>query len=161
MNYKELQIKMFDVKFEEEGEKIEIKMFVVKFEEGKEIKITEKQKELLCILSSVIDNFLEDDVLLMPRYISREIFIQILRFIDLYPSDFDYNFAKPIDKTDFHNKAYIFENWIQSMDKKLLFNLLNGANYLIINSLISLLSAYIALRIKYMTNEEMKDYFTC
>lgn len=135
-------------------------MFVVKFEQGDEIKITEKQKELLCLQSTVIEYFTENDVIIMPKYISKKSFEFIIRFIDMCPADFDHNFAKPIDKNEFHAKAWLFENWLQGMDKKDLFSLLNSANYLIIKSLIDLLCAYIALRIKYMTNEEMTDYFT-
>ena len=90
---------------------------------------------------------------------SKKSFESIIRFIDMCPADFDHNFAKPIDKNEFHSKAWLFENWLQGMEKEDLFSLLNSANYLIIKSLIDLLCAYIALRIKYMTNEEMADYF--
>ena len=135
-------------------------MFLVKFEKGDEIKITEAQKELLCLQSSVIEHFTEDDVIIIPKYVSKKSFESIIRFIDMCPSDFDHNFAKPIDKNEFHSKAWLFENWLQGMEKEDLFILLNSANYLIIKSLIDLLCAYIALRIKYMTNEEMTYYFT-
>lgn len=135
-------------------------MFLVKFEKGDEIKITEVQKELLCLQSSVIEHFTEDDVIIIPKYVSKKSFESIIRFIDMCPADFDHNFSKPIDKNEFHSKAWLFENWLQGMEKEDLFTLLNSANYLIIKSLIDLLCAYIALRIKYMTNEEMTDYFT-
>jgi len=135
-------------------------MFVVKFEQGDEIKITENQKELLCLQSIVIEHFTENDTIIIPKYVSKESFTAIIRFIDMCPADFDHTFAKPIDKNEFHSKAWLFENWLQGLERKNLFNLLNSANYLIIKSLIDLLCAYIALRIKYMTNEEMTDYFT-
>lgn len=146
-------------------------MFIVKFvrkdndkvedmQNIQNIQITDTQKELLCLRSSVIENFIEGDIILIPEYVSRESFIHILHFIDTCPSDFDHIFAKPIDKNDFHTKAWMFENWCEGMEKKVLFNLLNSANYLIMKSLIDLLCAYIALRIKYMTNEDMVDYFT-
>ncbi len=134
-------------------------MSIVKFEQGFEMKITEKQKELLLINSSVIDNFFDGDVLLIPTYISQKSFEKILHFLDICPAEI-IKFERPIDKNEFHKKAYMFENWIQSIDKKELFDLLNSANYLIINSLIELLCAAIALKIKYMTNEEMQEYFT-
>lgn len=137
-------------------------MFIVKFsEEEGEIKITEMQKEILFMRSSVISNFLDNDnTILIPKYVSRESFVHILHFIDICPADFDHKFSKPIDKNEFYRKAYLFENWINNMKKDVLFNLLNSANYLIIDSLIDLLCAYIAIKIKYMSNEEMSDYFT-
>ena len=134
-------------------------MCIVKFEQGLEMKITEKQKELLLMNSSILENFLENDVLLIPSYITPKSFELILHFLDMMPSE-AIMFDRPIEKTEFQKKAYMYENWLQAMKKKELFDLLNSANYLIINSLIELLCAAIALKIKYMTTEEMKEYFT-
>lgn len=143
---------------------LENNVYSVLFEnDGKfdcKLKISERQKQMLELHSQVISNFFDNDTFYIPKTVDISSFNLILKYIDLCPEDFDYNFPKPITFSSFNNKAYSFEAWLNGMKKEEIVKLLHASNYLIIPGLTNLLCAYIALKIKSMTREQVKEYFS-
>lgn len=142
-----------------ENKKINV-MFKVGDNWETKLTITDRDKELLQLHSQVIVNFLEDDTIYLPNSVDEQSFKLVLKFIELCPSDFDYNFPKPITFASFNDKAYCFESWLNSLTKDEIIQLLHVSNYLIIPGLTNLICAYIALKIKSMTREQVQLYFS-
>jgi hypothetical protein len=129
------------------------------FSEEEKLELSEKIVELFKLQSQVIENFIENNVMFIPGSIKSDIFQLVLKYIDICPADFDYDFPKPITRIVFNEKAGMFDSWLNSLKNKELIKLLNAANYLIMPGLTSLLCAYLALKFRGMTREQLQEFF--
>ena len=129
------------------------------FSEEEKLELSGNIVELFKMHSQVIENFIENNDMYLPGSITSDIFQLILRYIDICPSDFEYDFPKPITRIVFNEKAGMFDAWLNSLKNKELIKLLNAANYLIMPGLTSLLCAYLALKFRGMTREQLQEFF--
>jgi hypothetical protein len=135
-------------------------MYVVIFSEKEKLELPENVVELFKLQSQVIENFIENNDMYLPGSITSDVFRLILKYIDICPANFEYDFPKPITRIVFNEKAGMFEAWLNSLRNRELIKLLNAANYLIMPGLTSLLCAYLALKFRGMTREQLQDFFS-
>lgn len=126
-----------------------------------EINITCEKAYMLYEMSDLI-NLCKDgtNIIFLPDYVSEESMNYILDFCDIYRQFDDISF--PI--TDRKFQTFIGDDiytWLLLLKRKHLFDLLNCANCLCIDSLIEILSIKIFLDIKDMSPNDAKLYFTC
>lgn len=134
-------------------------MYTVIFSEKEKLELPENVVELFKMQSQVIENFIENNDVYLPGSITIDVFRMILKYIDICPADFDYDFPKPITRVIFNEKAGMFEAWLNSLKNRELIKLLNAANYLIMPGLTNLLCAYLALKFRGMTREQLQEFF--
>ena len=134
-------------------------MYTVIFSDEEKLELRENVVELFKLQSQVIENFIENNDIYLSRFITSNVFRMILKYIDVCPADFEYDFPKPITRVIFNEKAGMFEAWLNSLKNKELIKLLNAANYLIMPGLTSLLCAYLDLKFRGMTREQLQEFF--
>lgn len=124
------------------------------------LSISKQTVQILFELSDVLKiNELEIDHCYIPEYIDIESMKLILQYCDIYQS-FS-SIIKPVTEEKFQetlgDSVY---DWITSLDKSKLFNILNCVNCLCMDELIEIICIRISLDIKSMDWKELDEYFS-
>lgn len=130
-----------------------------------QILVTSKQVNVLSEISELIKlcrfETRESDCIFIPDYVTERSMLNIIEFCDMlnYPFDEIFN---PLTHKKFQN--YVGDDiyvWLLLFKNKDLFDLLNSANCLCIESLVEIICLKICLDIQDMNLDESKLYFTC
>ena len=124
------------------------------------LSISKQTAQTLFELSDVLKiNELEIDHCYVPEYIDIESMKLILQYCDMYQS-FS-SIIKPITEEKFQETlGDSMYDWITSLNKYKLFNLLNCVNCLCMDELIEIICIRISLDIKSMDWKELDEYFS-
>lgn len=127
--------------------------------------VTSKQACILSEISELIKlcyiNTNESYIILIPDYVTEQSMLNIIEFCEMLKYPFDEIFS-PLTNKRFQD--YVGDDiyvWLLLFNNKDLFDLLNSANCLCIESLVEIICFKICLDIQDMNLDEAKLYFTC
>jgi len=130
-----------------------------------QILVTSKQASILFEISELIKlcqfETIESNIIFIPDYVTERSMLNIIEFCDMLKEPFDEIFNQLTHKK-FQN--YVGDDiyvWLLLLNNKDLFDLLNSANCLCVESLVEIICLKICLDIQDMNPDEAKQYFTC
>ncbi len=128
-----------------------------------QIPITSKQASILCEISELIklcqSETPQSNVIFIPDYITENSMIHIIEFCDMLKDPFE-EILRPLTHKKFQD--YVGDDiyvWLLLFNNKDLFDLLNSANCLCIESLVEIICLKICLDIQDMNIDDAKQYF--
>lgn len=129
-----------------------------------QLTITSKQASILCEISELIklcqSETPQSNIIFIPDYITEQSMLHIIEYCDMLKEPFGEIFS-PFTYKKFQDyvgdEIYV---WLLLFNNKSLFDLLNSANCLCIESLVEIICLKICLDIKDMTLDEAKLYFS-
>lgn len=128
-----------------------------------EIEITEEMANFSNIWKMMTDDDLDhgdEEKIIFPTPIRKELIDKVLDFINLCLQEPVGEISKPLSSGDFESNSGVpswAEDWLKTMDKKELQAMIMCANFLDIQPLLHLCSAYVAFQIKGKTPDEIKE----
>lgn len=127
--------------------------------------VTSKQANILSEISELIKlckfETTDSNIIFIPDYVTERSMLNIIEFCDMLKDPFDDIFS-PLTHKKFQD--YVGDDiyvWLLLFNNKDLFELLNSANCLCIESLVEIICLKICLDIQDMNLYEANRYFTC
>ena len=136
--------------------------FVIKTSDNQLVEVTEEMVNFSNIWKEMTDDISDEDTNRLPTNIRSELLVKVIEFIKMSLTESVGEIPKPLpsDSNSFSSVSGIpswAEDWLNPMTKQELQFTVLCANYLDIQPLLHLCTAYIAFGIKGKTPDEIKD----